>query len=89
MLLRIANGVVEAFRTGDGAGMATCFDDGERTFSATGLSDAIAVAAGFNAITRIADAIGIPLETTADARVGDAREVIGITEFARAKVNAD
>ena len=87
--MRLADSVAEAFRSGDGAGMAACLDDGERAFGAIGLSDAIAVAAGFNAITRIADAIGIPLEATAAARAGDVREVIGITDFARAKAGAD
>ena len=43
--------------------------------------DAITVAAGFNGITRVADATGIPLDATTAARTDAMREDTGIQRF--------
>lgn len=48
--------------------------------------DAAAVIAGFNGITRIADATGIPLEDAKAERTEDWRHAIGIDAFRAAKV---
>ena len=59
-------------------------DRGARLLGAAQTSDAILVAAGFNGITRVADAIGIRLDRhTADASV-ELRAAIGIDAFAPA-----
>ena len=47
--------------------------------------DAAAVIAGFNGITRIADATGIPLEDTKADDTADWREALGINAFQAAK----
>jgi hypothetical protein len=48
------------------------------------LSDTAAVAALFNAIDRVADATGIPLEDEKAAATADFRSAIGIDDFAAA-----
>lgn len=48
------------------------------------LVDAAAVAANFNAIDRVADAIGIPLEDEKAAISADFRAELGIDKFGRA-----
>lgn len=47
------------------------------------LSDAAAVIAGFNGITRIADATGIPLEEGKAANTSDFRTELSIDDFRR------
>lgn len=47
--------------------------------------DAAAVIAGFDGITRIADATGIPLEPPKAEQTADLRASLHIDEFARAK----
>jgi hypothetical protein len=51
---------------------------------AAALSDTAAVAALFNAIDRVADATGIPLEDEKAAATADFRSAIGIDDFAAA-----
>lgn len=46
-----------------------------------GLVDAAAVAANFNAIDRVADSTGVPLEDEKAALTEDFREVLGINAF--------
>lgn len=59
--------------------------EGKKRLGARQISDAILVAAGFNGITRVADAIGIRLDRrTADASV-ELRAEIGIDAFAPAQ----
>ncbi len=48
------------------------------------LTDTAAVAALFNAIDRVADATGIPLEDAKAADTADFRSAIGIDDFAAA-----
>jgi len=52
------------------------------------LVDAAAIAANFNAIDRVADAIGIPLEDEKAAISADFRAELGIDEFGRASLPA-
>lgn len=51
----------------------------------TGMIDAAAVIAGFNGITRIADATGIPLETPKSEQTAGLRADLGIDRFLEAK----
>ncbi len=53
-----------------------------------GLVDAIGVASGFNAITRVADATGIPLDGFMAERSVEVRETTGINQFRERKVLA-
>lgn len=48
--------------------------------------DAAAVIAGFDAITRVADATGIPLEAPKAEATADWRAALGINSFRSAKV---
>ena len=47
-----------------------------------GLVDAAAVAANFNAIDRVADATGVPLEDEKAAATEDFRAILGVNAFA-------
>ncbi len=47
--------------------------------------DSAAVVAGFDGITRIADATGIPLEAPKAEQTADLRAILGIDEFTAAK----
>ncbi len=50
-----------------------------------GMIDAAAVIAGFNGITRIADATGIPLEVPKAEQTAGLRATLGIDRFLEAK----
>jgi hypothetical protein len=50
-----------------------------------GMIDAAAVIAGFNGITRIADATGIPLEAPKAEQTAGLRADLGIDRFLEAK----
>lgn len=54
-------------------------------FGGAGMIDAAAVIAGFNGITRIADATGIPLETPKAEQTAGLRADLGIDRFLEAK----
>ncbi len=54
------------------------------TMGGAALTDTAAVAALFNAIDRVADATGIPLEDEKAAATADFRTAIGIDDFAAA-----
>ena len=47
-----------------------------------GLVDASAVIANYNALDRVADATGIPLEAAKEANTVELRAVLGINDFA-------
>ena len=49
-----------------------------------GLADAAAIVAGFNAIDRVADATGIPLDSAMDEHTTELRAELGIDAFAQA-----
>ena len=46
-----------------------------------GVVDASAVIANYNALDRVADATGIPLEATKEANTAELRTVLGINDF--------
>jgi hypothetical protein len=56
-----------------------------RTIGVEAMVDAAAVIGGFDGITRIADATGIPLETPKIEQTADLRDVLQLDEFAAAK----
>ncbi len=56
-----------------------------RALGEAAMVDAAAVIAGFNGITRIADATGIPLEEVKAEQSSDWRERLGINRFADTK----
>lgn len=55
----------------------------------TALADAAGVAALFNAIDRVADATGIPLEAEKAAMTEDVRAQLGIDEFGKVSARED
>ena len=65
--------------------VATLRDQGLEIMSAEEVSDAILVAAGFNGITRVADAIGIRLDQRMADASDDWRAEVGINAFAPAE----
>ncbi len=83
------------------AAVLLAFADAAATFDATAIAptraavlsamgqsamiDAAAVVAGFNGITRIADATGIPLEDAKAEETVDWRAALGIDDYARLK----
>jgi hypothetical protein len=56
-----------------------------RALGADAMIDAAAVIGGFDGITRIADATGIPLETPKIEQTADLRGVLQLDEFSAAK----
>lgn len=77
LLIDFAEAVVD----GDAARIATCRDALAEPLGPAGLVDAAAVVAGFNAIDRIADSTGIPLDdATAEATV-EMRDNLGLNAF--------
>jgi hypothetical protein len=48
-------------------------------------TDVLTVACGFNGITRVADATGIPLDTTTEATTSAMRATTGIDDYAYAR----
>ena len=59
-----------------------------RTLGAQAMVDVLTVAAGFNGITRVADATGIPLDERARAATEDMRAAVGIDRFHYARKSA-
>jgi hypothetical protein len=70
---------------GDAGDIASCRDAVRRALGEEALADAAGVAAIFNAVVRIADATGIPLEDAKAAASHDVRAEIGIDAFAEGK----
>lgn len=90
----IGVGVRHANLLGDFAERAVAGDgealDASRTrlvgaIGGAGMIDAAAVIAGFDGITRIADATGIPLEAAKAEQTADLRAALGIDRFHDAK----
>lgn len=81
LLLRFADAAV-AF---DAAGMAAVREEVRAALGEAAMIDAAAVVAGFNGITRIADATGIPMEAQKIADTEEWRVRLGIDDFRRTK----
>lgn len=65
--------------------VAALREEGRERLGAQETSDAILVAAGFNGITRVADAIGIRLDQRTEDASADFRDSLGISAFAPAE----
>lgn len=68
--------------------LASLRQEGADLLGPVGLVDAIGVASSFNAITRVADATGIPLDDFMAERSIDVRETAGINQFRERRVLA-
>ncbi len=71
----------EAVVHGDAAAIGRSAQSIRQHLSDTALVDAAAVVATFNAIDRVADASGIPLEAERAALTTDLRADLGINDF--------
>ncbi len=80
MLLRFATAVL----ADDAGELAAARAAIANTMGGAALTDTAAVAALFDAIDRVADATGIPLEEHKAAATADFRSTIGIDDFAAA-----
>lgn len=79
-LIRFATAVLHD----DASELAAARMDIADTMGGAALTDTAAVAALFNAIDRVADSTGIPLEDVKAAATVDFRAAIGINDFAAA-----
>ena len=61
--------------------LATIRDQAGAAMGAQSMVDALVVASGFNGITRVADATGIPLDENTQQMTVDMRESTGIERF--------
>jgi hypothetical protein len=77
--------LADAALTHDEARIAPARDALRRALGAEAMHDAAAVIAGFNGITRIADATGIPLEPGKASQTEPWRRSLGIDRFQTAK----
>ncbi len=80
LLLEIA----EAVYAEDTEKMAAIRTRGAEEIGAQALVDAIAVAAAFNGITKVANATGIPLDTETEKQTPEMRQVTGIDDYSEA-----
>jgi hypothetical protein len=77
-LLRLAEAVYE----GDSGTLAAMRDEGRQRLGAQALVDAIAVACGFNGITKVANATGIPLDEDTENTTVEMRSETNIDDYA-------
>jgi hypothetical protein len=77
LLVRFADAVV-----GDAEALATIQTEIREKLGDAALVDAAAIAATFNAIDRVADATGIPIEDAKAEATADFRSALGINAFA-------
>jgi hypothetical protein len=78
ILLKIA----EAVFSGDKDELSDVREEGLKVLGAQGLVDAITVAAGFNGITKVANATGLPLDEATESSTVEMRQETKIDEFA-------
>jgi hypothetical protein len=74
--------LAEALLGDDEAALDVARITAHRALGPAGLSDAVAVIGLFNAIDRVADATGIPLEPDKAAASADFRAALGLDRFA-------
>jgi hypothetical protein len=79
LLVAFADAVLD----GDDGHLAAIRSQIAERLGAVALVDAAAVAATFNAIDRVADATGIPIEEAKAAATAELRATLGIDAFAR------
>ena len=77
LMVRFAEAVI----VGDDRQLGTARDDLVRTLGEAAMVDAAAVVATFNAIDRVADATGTPIEEEKVAQTEDLRAQLGINAF--------
>ena len=77
LMVRFAEAVI----VGDDRQLGTARDDLVRTAGEAAMVDAAAVVATFNAIDRVADATGTPIEEETVAQTEDLRAQLGINAF--------
>ncbi len=82
---RILANIAEATARWDWQTLDQHLDLARRVLHADQIDDALLVAAGFNGITRVADAIGIPLEDHTENSTRELRADAGIDAFARSE----
>ena len=81
ILRKIVDGVINR----DDVAMASIREEAVRTIGAQSLVDAIAVVSAFNAITRVADATGIPLDESTETATEEMRVLHGINAYQTAE----
>ena len=79
----------EAIIAGDDGALSRAREAIIERLGAAALVDAAAVAGLFNAIDRVADSTGTPLEAAKAAASADVRQAIGINEFRRRRSELD
>lgn len=77
LLLEIAEGVYHA----DADKLSELRTRGATELGEQALVDAIAVASGFNGITKVANATGIPLDHTTEEQTGEMRQTTKIDDY--------
>ena len=75
-------GLVEAALSGDGTGLAAARVEVRRVLGDAAFVDACAVIASFNAVVKIADGVGIPLEAVKEAATRDLRAELDLHRLA-------
>ena len=80
--------LTEATIRGDWLDLGALRQQAEAALGSQKTVDALVVAAAFNGITRVADAIGIPLDKTTAERTETMRSETGIDRFAYAEKSA-
>jgi hypothetical protein len=73
----------ESILRGDDARQALARETLYRTLGVPALVDAAAIVASFNAVVKIADGTGIPLEEAKTAATADLRAALGLERFNR------
>lgn len=73
----------EAMLRGDAKRQAAARESIYRALGPEGLVDAAAVVASFNAVVKLADGSGIPLEDFKEAATADLREELGLEKLNR------
>ena len=74
-------------RLATGTELAAAIAAADESMGRQECTDVLTVACGFNGITRVADATGIPLDTTTEASTSAMRATTGIDDYAYARKN--